>query len=199
MIDEPAVRRSALDGHLGVVPAGHSAVADSRQTGRRHPGRVDGMSDIQYKAIDAERLAGMRASGADEFGNPWTPRVAAGDEPLRCCLTIAQEDEQIAVICYTPWTEPSPWAEAGPVFVHFGPCAGFVDTGAYPEVFRRSERMLNPFDREGARAYEHITFVGPEDDHEAAVRRILEQPDVAYLHVRSATAGCFTFEVRPAV
>jgi uncharacterized protein DUF1203 len=157
------------------------------------------MSDIQYRAIDADRLANMRERGADEFGNPWTLRVAEGWEPLRCCLTVAGEGERIALICYTPWPEPSPWAEAGPVFVHFGPCAGYADTGSYPEAFRHSKRMLNPFDHEGARAYEHITFVGPEDDHEAAVRGILEQPDVAYLHVRSSEAGCFTFEVRPAV
>ena len=154
------------------------------------------MSDVEYKAIDADRLARMRERGEDEFGNPWTLREAGGWEPLRCCLKIAGEGERIALICYTPWTQPSPWAEAGPVFVHFGPCAGYADTGAYPEAFRNSKRMLNPFDHEGARAYQHITFVGPEDDHEAAVRRILEQPDVAYLHVRSSEAGCFTFEAR---
>jgi hypothetical protein len=163
------------------------------------PGRVVGMSDIQYIAINPERLAAMREGRADEFGNPWTLRVAEGWEPLRCCLTVAGEGERIALICYTPWTEASPWAEAGPVFVHFGPCEGYQETGVYPEALKGGQRMLNPFDHEGARAYEHITFVGPEDDHEAAVRRILDQPDVAYLHVRSATAGCFTFEVRPAV
>jgi hypothetical protein len=27
---------------------------------------------------------------------------------------------------------------------------------------------------------------------------VMAQPEVAYLHVRSATAQCFTFEVRPA-
>jgi hypothetical protein len=157
------------------------------------------MSDVEYQAIDAERLANMRERGADEFGNPWTPRMAEGWEPLRCCLTVAGEGERIALICYTPWTEPSPWAEAGPVFVHFGQCDGYAHTGTYPEVFRHSKRMLNPFDHQGARAYHHITFVGPEDDHEAAVRRILDQPDVAYLHVRSVEAGCFTFAARPAV
>lgn len=157
------------------------------------------MSDIEYRAIEPERLASMRARGADDFGNPWTLRVAEGWEPLRCCLAKAGENERIALISYTPWTEASPWAEAGPVLVHFGLCGGYEDTGAYPEAFRHNKSMLNPFDHAGARAYAHITFVGPEDDHEAAVRRILEQPDVAYLHVRSATAGCFTFEVRPAV
>ena len=50
----------------------------------------------------------------------------------------------------------------------------------------------------GARAYKHIKFVEPGDDYPAAVAMVMAQPEVAYLHVRSATAQCFTFEVRPA-
>jgi hypothetical protein len=152
------------------------------------------MTDIKYVPIAADRLDAMREKGADEFANPWTLRVAEGWEPLRCCLSVAAEGEDIALICYTPWTEPSPWAEAGPVFVHHKRCAGYTDTAAYPAPFTDSRSMLNPFDLSGVRAYEHITFVGPDDDHEAAVRKILEQPEVSYLHVRSATAGCLTFE-----
>lgn len=151
------------------------------------------MSDIEFTAIAPERLNRMRAAEADEHGNPWTLRVAEGWEPLRCCLRKATEDEQIALISYSPWTEPSPWAESGPVFVHFGACQGYDATSAYPEAFRQSRSMLNPFDHTGARAYQHITFLEPEDDHEAAVKAVLAQPEVAYLHVRSATAQCFTF------
>jgi hypothetical protein len=153
---------------------------------------------IEHLAIDPERLAAMRAAGADDFGNAWTRRDAEGWEPLRCCLRRPQPGEPIALICFTPWTEPSPWAEAGPVFVHHGPCGGYADAAAYPEAFLESPSIINPFDRSGARAYEHITFVDPQDDHEAAVRAVLAQPEVAYAHVRSATAGCFTFAVRRA-
>ena len=51
---------------------------------------------------------------------------------------------------------------------------------------------------DGARAYKHIKFVEPGDDYPAAVAMVMAQPEVAYLHVRSATAQCFTFEVRRA-
>lgn len=156
------------------------------------------MSDIEFRAIDPGRLDRMRERGADEYGNPWTARTAEGWEPLRCCLRRPDEGEAIALICYTPWTRPSPWLEAGPVFVHFGHCAGYATSGLFPEAFRHSRSMLNPFDHTGARAYQHITVVEPEQDHEAAVRTVLAQPDVAFLHVRSAVAGCFTFEVGPA-
>ena len=155
------------------------------------------MSDIEVVAISQERLDRMRERGQDEFGNPWTSRDALGWEPLRCCLRVAGEGERIALICYTPWSESSPWMEAGPVFVHFGRCTGYDTPGTYPEALANAPRMLNPFDHNGVRDYEHITFVQSDDDHEAAVRAILDQPEVAFLHVRSATAGCFTFEVRP--
>jgi hypothetical protein len=155
------------------------------------------MSDIQFLPIDGERLAAMREQGMDEHGNPWTLRPAEGWEPLRCCLRRASAGEDIALISYSPWTRPSPWREVGPVFVHFGRCDGYGATGDYPPVFRDSPSMLNPFDHAGARAYEHITFVTPADDHEAAVRAVMSQPEVAFLHVRSSVAGCLTFEVQP--
>lgn len=157
------------------------------------------MSDIQYLAIDPQRLHAMRDRGEDEFGNPWTPRPAEGWEPLRCCLRLATAEEDIALISYSPWPVPwtTPWAEAGPVFVHFRRCAGYLTPAQYPPGLRGSRRLLNPFGYDGARAYDHITFVEPGDDPDAAVRAVMARPDVAYLHVRSTNAQCFTFEVRP--
>jgi hypothetical protein len=152
------------------------------------------MNDIEIIAIDPERLKAMRAAGEDEFGNQWTLRLAEGWEPLRCCLTKPHEGEEIALICYSPWTSPSPWAESGPVFVHYGECAGH--SGGYPDYVGRGECMVNPFDPDGARVYEHITFIHEGEDHEEIVRTLALRPEVDFVHVRSATAGCFTFEVR---
>jgi hypothetical protein len=156
------------------------------------------MSDVRFLPIDPDRLAAMRAAGADEFGNPWTPFPAEGWEPLRCCLRGSDTGESIALITYSPWAMPSPWMEAGPVFVHAAGCAGYGTTGAYPPALLGSRRWLNPFDHGGARVYDHITFLEADDDHEAAVRDLLARPEVAFVHVRSALAGCLMFEARPA-
>jgi hypothetical protein len=63
---------------------------------------------------------------------------------------------------------------------------------------RHNHSLLNPFGRDGARACQHITFVAPGEDHEAAVQAVMREPGVAWLHGRCAVAQCFTFEVRPA-
>ena len=158
------------------------------------------MSDITYLAIAPERLAAMRGRGADEFGNPWRPRAATGWEPLRCCLRTARPGEDIALISYSPWPLPwdTPWAGAGPVFVCSGACGGYRTPGEYPPGLRDRYSLLNPFDETSARAYQHIRFVEPGEDYPAAVEAVMAQPGVACLHVRSATAQCFTFEVRRA-
>jgi hypothetical protein len=169
-------------------------MSGSRQHTGERARRLVGM-EIRYTAIPAEWLDAMRTAGADELGNKWRLRVAEGWEPLRCCLQRADRDEDIALICYTPWTEPSPWMEAGPVFVHYEECDGYNTPEKYPPLFEHNKAILNPFDHDGARAYDHITFLEPEDDHEAAARKILGQPEVAYLHARSREAGCFHFLV----
>jgi hypothetical protein len=44
------------------------------------------MADIEYRPIDPDRLAAMRAKGADEFGNVWAPyRPPAGNRCAAAC------------------------------------------------------------------------------------------------------------------
>ncbi len=156
------------------------------------------MSTFEIVPIDPERLDAMRGKGEDEFGNAWKAFPAEGWEPLRCCLRKPEEGEAIALICYTPWTEPSPWMEAGPVFVHAERCEGYLTPDRYPETTGRGETMFNTFDSEGNRAYDHITFVSPGDAYEETLAELLGRPEVAFVHVRSVTAGCLLCEAHPA-
>src|SRR5436190_5092038 len=109
-----------------VVPSRRfSAITRTRSVPDKWPGRRGGfppdaggpdgetwdMSDMRIVGVEAERLARIRERDADEFGNALTARTAQGWEPLRCCLNRASEGERIALICYTPWSQPSPWLE----------------------------------------------------------------------------------------
>jgi hypothetical protein len=147
-------------------------------------------------AIDPDRLAAMRAAGADEHGSPFVPYPARGWEPLRCCLRIARPDEQIALIGYRPFATVSPWAEVGPVYVHGAACAGLrTDTGLPPEL-RTGPRILRGYHADGSLAYDHITHVPEGVDIEAPLRELLAAPEVAEVHVRAVLTQCFTYAVR---
>src|SRR6476659_8917251 len=105
-------------------------------------------------AIDADRLARIRANDVDEHGNPFRPYPADGCEPLRCCLTLAVPGEPIALISYAPFQHVSPWTEVGPVYVHGAACDGH--DGDLPAQLRTGPRVLRTYDAGDALDYEHI-------------------------------------------
>ncbi|GAA1712905.1 DUF1203 domain-containing protein [Fodinicola feengrottensis] len=154
------------------------------------------MTDIHVIAIDPDRLAAMRATGSDEHGNPFTAFPAVGWEPLRCCLRSAAEDESIALISYAAFTEPSPWREVGPVFVHAKECEGYPKTSVFPESYQRGRRLLRTYASDLTLDYDHIRMTADDEDVEAAVRELLAVPEVGEVHVRAAEAQCFAFAVR---
>ena len=152
------------------------------------------MNTFQVRPIDPDRLDRMRANGADEHGNPFTSFAARGWEPLRCCLTIAAEGEGIALISYAPFTQVSPWTEAGPVYVHAERCEGHT-TGELPEQLRVGPRILRSYSRDGRLDYGHVTLVPEGEDLEPALKELFDVPDVATVHVRALMTQCFTYAV----
>jgi Protein of unknown function (DUF1203) len=144
--------------------------------------------------IDQDRLDAVRRAGADEHGNPFTSYDASGDgEPLRCCLRYARPGERIALISWAPFTQLSPWREVGPVYVHAERCAGYSEH-RLPGELRRGPRVLRTYRADGSMDYGHNTLVG-EEDIEPVLDRLLADPEVATVHVRTVLPQCFLYAV----
>jgi hypothetical protein len=144
--------------------------------------------------IDPARLDGVREAGEDGFGNPFTSYAAAGEgEPLRCCLRFARAEERIALISYAPFEQSSPWREVGPVYVHADRCEGYADRWL-PDELRRGPRVLRTYRADGSMNYDHNTLVADED-LEPVLDRLLAEPDVATVHVRTVVPQCFLYAV----
>ena len=144
--------------------------------------------------IDPARLDAVRRAGEDGWGNAFTPYAATGDgEPLRCCLRFAQAGESIALISFAPFTDVSPWREVGPAYVHAYRCEGYADR-RLPGELRRGPRVLRTYRADGSMDYEHNTLVGDED-LEPVLDRLLSEPDVATVHVRTVLPQCFLYAV----
>jgi len=150
--------------------------------------------NLTAHAIDAARLDGVRAAGEDGFGNPLAAFPATGSgEPLRCCLRFATTGEPIAMISHAPFSEPSVWREVGPVYVHASRCEGYSEPGL-PEELRAGPRVLRTYRADGSMSYEHNTLVG-EEDLEPVLERLLDEPEVATVHVRTVLPQCFLYAV----
>jgi hypothetical protein len=149
---------------------------------------------LTVHAIDPARLDAVREAREDGWGNAFTPFPANGEgEPLRCCLRYAGPGESIALISFAPFTDASPWREVGPVYVHAERCPGYTDR-SLPDELRAGPRVLRTYRADGSMNYEHNTLVG-EEDLKPVLDRLLAEPDVATVHVRTVLPQCFLYAV----
>lgn len=114
---------------------------------------------------------------------------------MRCCLRYAEQGEQITLISYAPLGHPSVWREVGPVYVHAAPCEGYVPTGRLPEELATGPRVLRTYRDDDTMNYEHNTVVTDEAALEPIIERLLSQPDVTTVHVRTLAPQCFLYAV----
>jgi hypothetical protein len=147
-------------------------------------------------AIDPARLDVVRTIGADGHGNQVRPFAATGHgEPLRCCLRYAEPGEQITLISHAPFEHPSVWREVGPVYIHAAPCEGYTPTGRLPGPLATGPRVLRTYRADDTMNYEHNTVVTDDADLHPIIGRLLSQPDVATVHVRTLAPQCFLYAV----
>ena len=113
--------------------------------------------------------------------------------PCRHCLRWAAPGEKLILFPYQSIPADRPYGESGPIFVHQAACDQYSATDAYPPDFRegRAIRGYNSM-------HDMIAAAVADQDPEAVMVRMLANPAVAFLQVRSVTRGCFTMKVERA-
>ena len=111
--------------------------------------------------------------------------------PCRHCLRWAQPGERMILFPFAAIAPGRPYSETGPIFVHAEPCERYAATHEFPSEFRKG-RVLRAYNsRHDIIAAEVANGEGPE----AVIERFLQKPETAFVHVRSASHGCYTMEV----
>jgi Protein of unknown function (DUF1203) len=111
--------------------------------------------------------------------------------PCRHCLRWAQLGERMILFPFAAIAPGRPYSESGPVFVHAEPCERYAATDEFPPAFREG-RVLRAYDSQcNIIAAEVANDEGPE----AVIERFMQQPETAFVHVRSVSRGCYTMEV----
>ncbi len=111
--------------------------------------------------------------------------------PCRHCLQWAQPGENVILFSYSSIPPGRPYSESGPIFVHAAACPRYAATDEYPENFR-SHRVLRAYSRES----DMIDAVVVADDQpEAVIEKLLQNPETMFLQARSVTRGCYTFKI----
>jgi hypothetical protein len=111
--------------------------------------------------------------------------------PCRHCLRWAQPGERMILFPFAAIALGRPYSESGPIFVHAELCERYGATHEFPPAFRNG-RVLRAYDS-------HCNIIAAEvangEGPEAVIERFLQQPETAFVHVRSASHGCYTMEV----
>ena len=152
------------------------------------------MIPIRVIAIPTEIADAVRRAHKDpRYGHPAHTSIAAEGAPCRHCLQIiAAGAEEATLFTYDAFEGIESLPLPGPVYIHAEACERYPENGGFPSALRKSPRTLNGYGR-GRRlvAAEYV------EDHnvDAGIERLFARQDVDYIHVRSTTAGCYTFRI----
>jgi len=137
----------------------------------------------------AEEARRRAASGAP--GHAYLTADSPTGYPCQHCLEWAKPGERLVLFTYDSIPPGRPYSESGPIFVHAGFCDPYATINRYPENFR-SHRVLRAYDANDDMI--DAVVIG-DDQPEAVMEKLLQDPRTAFLQARSMTRGCYTFKI----
>ena len=152
---------------------------------------------LRYSGLSSQLAAALRAGGADANGQPAERRVSDGaGVPCRHCLGWVEKGAEYLVFAHRPFPALQPYAELGPVFIHAGDCVAYDPAQGLPDRERgkAGQQILRGYGANDRIVYGTGVVVAA-GEIEATAAGILARPEVAYVHMRSATNNCFTLRI----
>ena len=135
--------------------------------------------------------AARRAANAGAADHALITVDSPESSPCRHCLNWAQPGEQVVLFPYAAIPFGHPYSETGPIFVHADQCQRYSATNEYPANFRNG-RVFRAYDSN----YNIIDAqIANDGKPEMMIETLFQDPDAAFVDVRSVTHGCFTFRV----
>lgn len=152
---------------------------------------------ISIAPLPAAFLSRVRAEGVDDLGQSVRHLVAKGGEPCRDVLRRATPGQALILASFTPFQRAGPYREYGPVFVLADGGTEQPPLDVLPPAGQEDDYLRRQF---VVRAYS-----GEEEILDArmvqaprfalAVDLFFASEDVAFLHVRFPTYGCFACRI----
>ena len=146
-------------------------------------------ASYRCSALPTQTVERLRRAPFDDFGNALQPAVQSG--PCRHCLRYAVPGERLVLVAYQPFDVANPYRETGPIFVHADGCERYRGAGLPPD-FRTRPLVLRGYDAEQTIARAEAVADGMA---ELRIADMLEDSDIARIHVRSLTHGCYLFRI----
>lgn len=149
------------------------------------------MTKIRFQALPSEIARHYRAGGRDANGHAPEKGVSDGQAPCRHCLREIAEGKPMLILSHRPFDEAQPYAEVGPIFLCAEECERHPDAEVTPDMFLRWEHL----NVRGYGADNRIVYgtgkIVPTGEVSKYAAELLEKPEIAYVHLRSASNNCY--------
>ena len=152
------------------------------------------MMKLNVQGIRTNYVERVRDGEPDANGQGAIVRTVNGlANPCRHCLQLIAPGSEMLVLAYRPFDELQPYAEVGPIFLHKQACARY-EGDSLPAWFQYLQpAIFRGYGRDNWIRYETGDVVNGEQLTDAC-RRLLADPDTAYVHIRSKF-NCFQCRV----
>ena len=149
---------------------------------------------MRFSPIPTPLVRAYQSGGLDANGQVPERQISDGDgNPCRHCLDLIPKGAEMLVLAHRPFPGPQPYAEVGPIFL----CADTCEAGggaAMPQILESPTYIVRGYGADDRIVYGTGAVVATEALPEEAARR-LEDPRIAYVHVRSARNNCFQVRI----
>lgn len=150
------------------------------------------MALIRFTAISTDHARAYQRGEVDAYGNPPERHICDGDGmPCRHCLRYIPQGKPYLILAYQPFPSPQPYAETGPIFLCAEECPRAEESDVMPEIFRASTEFLMRGYNHNDRIIYGTGEVTPKRLICTRAHELLQRPEVAYVHLRSARNNCY--------
>ena len=145
---------------------------------------------VRFTPISTAVVRAYQAGGVDANGQLPERQVSdGGGNPCRHCLQMIPAGAGMLILAHRPFPAPQPYAEIGPIFLCADACAAGGGVGV-PEMLASPDYIIRGYGADDRIVYGTGAVV-PTARIIAEAQMRLDDPRVAYVHVRSARNNCY--------
>ena len=150
------------------------------------------MCNVRFSAIPTTHARMLQQEGLDANNQTPERHISDGDGvPCRHCLTEVAAGDPYLILSYRPFPEAQPYAESGPIFLHADECTRYTTEDKVPSIFQEGEqRLMRGYNTQNRIVYGTGRIV-ESSQLENAAADIFADPEITYIHVRSAANNCY--------
>ncbi|MEZ4867168.1 MAG: DUF1203 domain-containing protein [Caldilineaceae bacterium] len=149
------------------------------------------MSSIRFIAMPTATVRALQGGRPDANGQTPEQAISDGDGvPCRHCLRQVEAGAPYLILAHRPFTTLQPYAECGPIFLHANTCERYAESEQLPPILGSAHYILRGYNKQERIIYGTGQIVPTMQIQQQAVV-LLARPEVAFIHVRSATNNCF--------